>query len=131
MEATGAIELRSFGLIFGALFVLFFGLVIPWIGGDAFPLWPWYVGAMAWVWAAAHPPSLAPVFRIWLRAGALLGWINTRVVLTIVFYMVIAPIALMMKIFGRDPLSRKLDPKLDTYRVKRKKPAIENMEKPF
>jgi hypothetical protein len=89
------IMLRRFGLTFGALFVVFFDLIIPWIGGGAFPLSPWYVGALVWLWAAAHPQNLASLFHGWLRIGAVVGWLSTRIILLIVFYLVIVQIALM------------------------------------
>jgi len=48
-------------------------------------------------------------YRIWLKIGEVLGWIWTRILLTIIFFVVIGPISLLMKLFGKDPLKFKFD----------------------
>jgi hypothetical protein len=60
-----------------------------------------------------------------------LGWINTRIILGLVFFTMFAPVALVLRIFGKDPLHRKLDEKAETYRVASTKLPRERMEKPF
>ena len=51
------------------------------------------------------PRVLAPVQRVWMRAGALLGEVNSRIILTVLFYSVFAPVGFVMRRI-RDPLDR-------------------------
>ena len=50
--------LRKFGLTTGAIMVMLFGLVLPWLRDRPLPLWPWCVAAVLAVWALAAPASL-------------------------------------------------------------------------
>jgi hypothetical protein len=127
-------ELRKFGLLFGTLIIGFFGLLIPFIWGldIALTKWPWFVGAVFLLLALILPTALRPVHKGWMIFGLALGWFNTRVVLGLVFYMMIMPIGLFMRLVLRnDPMHRHLESKLESYRVISKKPAVKNMEKPF
>ena len=124
-------ELREFGLIFGVILVLLFGLFLPWVFEAAFPLWPWWVLAVTGSLALIFPLGLKPFYKVWMLFGAVMGWINTRLILGIVFYLVFMPFGLVMKLFGKDLLSRKLDSTLTTYRVIHTKHEKDNMENPF
>lgn len=61
------------------------------------------------------PGLLRPVFRLWMMLAVVLGFVMTRVILSIVFYVVVTPIGLVMRLAGRDPLSKKPDPSMDSY----------------
>ena len=78
-------ELRKFGLIFAVFFLLFFGLLIPWIWDKSTPNWVWYVSGTFAAVALVLPVALGPVYRIWMKIGHVLGWINTRIILGLVF----------------------------------------------
>jgi hypothetical protein len=60
-----------------------------------------------------------------------LGWINTRIILGLVFFFLFAPVALLFRLFGKDPLHRKLEAAVTTYRVPSEKLPRKRMEKPF
>jgi hypothetical protein len=49
-----------------------------------------------------------------------LGWVNTRILLSFVFFVLMAPVALLLRAFGRDPLARRRDPKSPSYWLKHK-----------
>ncbi|HEU4886793.1 MAG TPA: SxtJ family membrane protein [Thermoanaerobaculia bacterium] len=72
---------------------------------------PWVVIALVSIAAvlsllsAVAPRSLHPVYRGWMRVGEVLGWINTRIILTLVFFLVVTPIGLLMRLFGRSPIA--------------------------
>jgi hypothetical protein len=66
-----------------------------------------------------------------MRFAHLLGWINSRIILTIIFYFLILPIGIIMRLLGNDPMRRELDEKTSTYRVPSETPPKEQMEKPF
>jgi len=66
------------------------------------------------------PKLLKPIYIIWMKFAFILGWINTRIILTILFYLIFSPIGLVMRLFGADLLDRKMD-KRNTYWHKREK----------
>jgi hypothetical protein len=127
----GIRELRQFGLLMGGLLMLFFGLLIPWLWSFSYPQWPWIVGGVFIVWGLTLPRSLGPVYRLWMWIGGIFGWINTRILLGFVFYFIVLPTGLLVRLFGKDPMARSFDPNAASYRVKSTPPARENMEKPF
>ena len=124
-------ELRDFGLIFGVILVSLFGLLLPWFFEKIFPLWPWWVFSIMGSMAVIYPLSLKYIFKVWILFGAVMGWINTRLILGIVFYLMFVPFSLVMKLLGKDPLSRKLDKQVITYRVTNNVSEKNNMENPF
>ncbi|MEE9327069.1 MAG: SxtJ family membrane protein [Cocleimonas sp.] len=127
-------DLRKFGFIMGSMFALIFGLLVPWITdktSETWPIWPFIVLAVFWLLAIATPEVLRPVNKFWLKFGGIMGWINTRIILGAMFFLLIFPIGLLLKIFGKDSMNRKLEKDADTYRristVRDKK----HLEKPF
>ena len=66
-----------------------------------------------------------------MKIGHVLGWINTRIILAIMFYLLFFPIAIIMKILGKDPLYKKLDSKLSSYRKESLPQPKEHIERPF
>ncbi|HYC59063.1 MAG TPA: SxtJ family membrane protein [Thermoanaerobaculia bacterium] len=62
------------------------------------------IAAVLSLLSAIAPSLLHPVYRGWMRFGEALGWINTRVILTLVFFLVVTPIGLLMRLFGRSPM---------------------------
>ena len=125
-------ELREFGLIFGAILVLLFGLFLPWVFEKPLPMWPWWVLAVTGGLAIIFPLGLKPFYKVWMVFGAVMGWLNTRLILGLVFYIVFMPFGLVMKLFGKDLLSRKLDASASTYRViPSEQQEKDNMENPF
>ena len=129
--------LREFGFVFAGGLIVFFGLLIPWIFDKP---WGWQEGGARWPWIGAAvfagtglilPQALKPVYLLWMKIGHALGWINTRIILGLVFFVMFAPVALVLRILGKDPLHRKLDDEAGTYRVASTKLPRERMEKPF
>jgi hypothetical protein len=123
--------LRRFGLTTGAIIAGLFGLLIPWILGARFPIWPWLVFGVLGMWAILHPLSLRSVYLGWMRFGLLLSKITTPIVIGAVFFVLIAPIALVLRAVRWDPLARKFDDVAETYRVQSEQPQADNLEKPF
>ena len=114
-------EIRKFGVIgcifFGALFAVavwrdktlvayFFGLLA--------------ILSMGFI---LLPVQLKPVYAAWLKIGSFIGSKVTILILTILFYFVITPAALLKRIFGGRPLPVKPDPNATTYWVTRLEPA--------
>lgn len=129
-HAISDTELRGFGLLTSALLILFFFVLIPWIWELSQPLWPWIIGAILSAIAVIAPIVLRPVHRIWMRLAEALGWVNTRIILVLIFFLIFLPFGLLMRLFN-DPMRRKRDPGAASYRVTSHTPKTENMEKPF
>ena len=108
-----------------------FGLLLPWVLGFAIPYWPWVLGVVLVVWALAAPDTLRSVYRVWMRFGLIMSRVTTPIVMGIVFFAVMAPVGLLMRSLGHDPLARKFSANSESYRVESRKPSRENMEKPF
>lgn len=124
-------ELRQFGLIFGGMAAGMFGLLLPFIFGRPFPAWPWITAGVMWLWALILPNTLRYPYKGWMKIALALGWINTRFILGLAFYMMVWPMALILRLFDKDPMTRRLDADAVTYRVKSKIPSINHFERPF
>lgn len=97
--------LTSFALIVGgALLVI---AAFQWRRGA--PQWVWVtliaIAAVLLLAAAVAPALLRPVYRGWMRLGEALAWVNTRILLTLIFFLVVTPIGLVMRLFGRSPIA--------------------------
>jgi hypothetical protein len=125
-------ELRQFGLIMGAVIAALFGLLLPWLLQRPWPAWPWIVAAILWLFGLLAPAALRPVHRGWMAFGDVAGWINSRLVLGVVFFALITPLGLIRRLLGRDPMRRGSQHNLDSYRIVRdERPRPEDMERPF
>lgn len=100
-------ELRKFGLTVGAAFLVL-GTLSWWRGHELPPRVLWGMGAALVVPALVAPDLLGPVQRGWMAAAMFLGHVNTRIILSLLFYTVITPIGFVVRLF-RDPLDRSLD----------------------
>src|SRR5438105_4241668 len=54
--------------------------------------------------ALVAPRALRGIYRLWMRIGEALAWINTRIILTLIFFLVVTPTGLVMRLFGRPPI---------------------------
>ena len=123
--------LREFGLTTGAAVVVIFGFFFPWMLDIDWPAWPWIIAAPLWVLAVIQPMWLRRVYRAWMHFGLLASRVMTPLVLGIVFFVMISPMALIRRIMGKDSLHRTLDPDMTTYRVQSTKSPKEKLERPF
>lgn len=110
-------ELRKFGLTVGIAFALF-GTVSWWRGHELPPKVLWTLGALLVVPGLLAPALLRPVERVWMRAALVLGYVNTRILLTAAYYIIVTPIGAALRLF-RDPLDRALDDGRGSRWVKR------------
>jgi hypothetical protein len=124
-------RLRQFGLIVGGLTAALFGVLPLLFGSVHRPAWPWAVGAVLALTALVAPASLRPVYKGWMRVGAVLGWVNTRILLLIVYCLLVVPIGLVMRLSGRDPMARRIDKSLASYRIKSRDDEPSRMKAPY
>jgi hypothetical protein len=123
--------LRNFGLTTGAAVVAIFGLFFPWVLDLDWPVWPWAIAVAFWALALIQALWLRWIYRAWMRFGLLASRVMTPLVLGIVFFVMISPMALVMRLMGKDPMQRVFDPKQKSYRVKSIKSPKEKLERPF
>lgn len=121
--------LREFGLVFGIGFPIFFGIVIPYIFGHNFRLWTFYFGLPFLIFGLTFPLALHYPYKIWMALGQILGYVNSRLILGIVFILVLLPISIIMKIFKYDPLKKNFE-RTSSYRIRNDKKEI-NFERIF
>ena len=122
--------LRDFGLITGGLFIAIFGLLFPWLFNVNIPVWPFNLAGILWILALLIPNALKPIYTVWMSFALILGWINTRIILALVFYIVITPTRLIMLLFGKT-FSQNKPKKLKTFRNITEIRSPKHMEKPF
>lgn len=128
--ATPVKPLRSFGFLVGGVFALL-GVWPRLVHGAPWRLWALALAALLVVPAAVAPRLLAPVHRVWMRVGHWLGFINTRIILGVAFYLVFTPIGTVMRWCGWDPLGRRFDRAAASYRIPREPRPGEHMRQQF
>ena len=111
-------KLREFGLIVGIGFPLIIGFFIPYLIGHNLRLWTIFIGIPFLIFSIFKPYKLSFFYQKWISLGNLLGWLNSKIILGIIFFTIVIPISFLMKIFGYDPLKiKKLN--VISYRVKK------------
>ncbi len=112
---------RSFGFVFVAVFLVV-GL-LPLFSSRHVRGWSLIVAAVFLAVSLAAPAMLAPLNRLWAQFGLLLHRIVSPVVLGIMFFGVITPMGLLMRLLGKDLLRLRADPDAKSYWVDRKPPG--------
>ena len=100
-------QLREFGFLIGFGFPILIGWIIPAVGGHAFRGWTLWIAIPFLITGILKPRLLFYPYKGWMALGLALGWINSRMILGLVFLLVLQPIALIMKLVGHDPLKTK------------------------
>jgi Saxitoxin biosynthesis operon protein SxtJ len=114
---------RAFGFVFTTVFTIV-ALLPLWRGAS--PRW-WSLGVAAVFFVAALvvPKMLRPLNWLWTKFGLLLHAIVNPIVMTLLFFTTVTPIALIMRAMGKDPLRLRLDPDASTYWIERSPPGPE------
>ncbi len=124
-------QLRKFGFVLAFGLMIPFGLVFPLLKEASVPMWP-YVAALVLVMLSLIKPALLNlIYGPWMKLGHYLGWVNTRIILGFIFYLMITPMGIVMRLFGKDAMQRRYQPELSTYRKKSVQNPPQHMEKPF
>ena len=123
-------ELRQFGLLVGTVFTVI-GLWPLVFRGEPWRLWAIGIGGLLIVFGGLLPQLLAPIHKGWMWVGHILGWINTRILLGIVFYGLVTPIGLVFRLLGKDTMRQGFAESSTTYRVVRSPRPSSHMKTQF
>jgi hypothetical protein len=119
-EVKGSSD-RGFGFVFASFFAIV--ALVRW--------WKEHGGA-GWFLAAAvamllisliRPSLLAPFNRVWTKLALMMSKVMNPVIMGILFFLVVAPIGLLLRLFGKRPLPLGFDPAAKSYWIERKPPA--------
>ncbi len=118
-------KLREFGFLISLSFPLLIGWFIPALGGHLFRYWTLFIAIPFLFLAIFNPNTLFLPYKAWMKLGLMLGWINSNLILGFVFFLILLPIALIMKIFKYDPLKLKRKKQYISYREKNNQKNID------
>jgi hypothetical protein len=124
-------DLRRFGLGVGAVLVLIGGFLL-WRHKPAYPYFIG-VGTALMGLGLLLPSALRPLQKIWMGFAVIMGWFMTRLIIGILFYLILTPLSLLIRLFGKRFLDLKIDYTADSYWYRREKPDAgpERYEKQF
>ena len=119
---------RNFGLVFFVVFLIFSFWPLTYDG--SIRIWLAIISLIFLILGLVNSKLLTPLNKIWFKFGIILGAIIAPIVMGVVFFLVITPIGLTMRIMGKDILRKRYDKKKETYWIKRDKLAS-TMKKQF
>lgn len=122
---------RSFGLVFAAFFLII--ALLPLLHGHDIRLWAAVVSFAFGAVSLTAPAILAPLNRLWTRFGVLLHRTVSPVALGVMYYGVITPTGLLMRLSGKDSLRLRIDKSASSYWIDRRPPgpAPDSLKFPF
>lgn len=123
-ETISKKQLIEFGIVIGFGFPILIGWLFPSFVGHGFRLWTLWVGIPALILGLIAPRLLFYPYKSWIALGHALGWVNSRVIIGLVFIFVLQPIAFVMFFFGYDPLKIRRK-RTNTYRENRQNHQID------
>lgn len=127
-------QLRQFGLMVGIILIL--------IGS----YWMFYrdifetarvvllvIGGFLFLSGLIAPTKLKPTYAVWMKLAHVLAYVNTRIIISLIFFLVISPIGLVMRLFRGDILHEKFQPNTSSYWTETQQPSsvTEHCERQF
>ena len=119
---------KSFGILFGIVFLLI--SLWPLFSSNNLRLWSLTISLIFFIITFLKPEILKPLNSIWIKFGEILGKVVAPIVMGIVFFVVLTPISLIVRAFGKDLLGLKITDKKNSYWIRRKK-DVGTMDKQF
>ncbi len=110
---SGKSELRKFGITVGIVFLLLGGLFL-WFNNEYYTYFLVF-SAILILPGLILPILLKPIHKVWMTLALLMGWLMTRIILSVLFYVVVTSIGLIAKIFGKQFLDLKIDKLKTSY----------------
>ena len=119
---------RSFGLLFFIVFIVV-GLW-PITKGETANIYLILISLFFLIFGLINSKILSPFNKAWIKLGEILGLIIAPIIMALVYFIILTPISLIVRMFGKDLLGLKFLKNQDTYWTKRKK-KIGTMKKQF
>ena len=119
---------RSFGLLFFIVFIVV-GLW-PVIKGEAANIYLILISLFFLIFGLINSKILSPFNKAWIKLGEILGLIIAPIIMALVYFIILTPISLIVRMLGKDLLGLKFLKKQDTYWIKRVK-KLGTMKKQF
>jgi len=119
---------RSFGLLFFIVFIVV-GLW-PVIKGEVANIYLILISLFFLIFGSINSKILSPFNKAWIKFGEILGLIIAPIIMALVYFIILTPISLIVRMFGKDLLGLKFLKKQDTYWIKRVK-KLGTMKKQF
>ena len=119
---------RSFGLLFFIVFMVV-GLW-PTIKGETANIYLILISLFFLIFGLINSKILSPFNKAWIKFGEILGLIIAPIIMALVYFIILTPISLIVRMFGKDLLGLKFLKKQDTYWIKRVK-KLGTMKKQF
>lgn len=120
---TDKATLRKFGTIMGVALLMI--ALIVFFKHRQLPVALLAFSVLFFILSACIPFLLRLPYIVWMRLAFCLGWVNTRILLFLLFYLIFTPVALGMRIFGVDLLDKRIEKdKLSYWRKKEQKEFI-------
>ena len=111
-------QLREFALLIGFGIPIIIGWLIPKIFSHEIRIWTLWVGISLLIIGLIRPQTLKSFYSFWIELGNKLGFINSHIILGLVYILVLIPISFIMRSFGYDPLRTR---KKNDYTYKEKR----------
>ena len=118
--------LRKFGFTVGTVLLLV-GIVLYLIGKSSSVVFGG-IGVLLILFGLTLPNILKPLNKIWMSLAVILGWFMSRVILFILYYVIITPIGIFLKLIGKDFLQLKIDKSSKSYWETREKKIAEQID---
>lgn len=110
-------DLKIFALIWACIFMVI-GL-LPLINSGDTRIWSIAVSLLFAIVAFVKPELLIKFYTIWTKVGEFIGGIISKIVLFILFYGLFAPVAIFLRLIGKDLLNKKIDKSQESYWIER------------
>ena len=108
---------RSFGIVFFIVFVLI--AIYPLINQGEVRIWSLIISFLFLFLGLLNSKILTPLNKLWFRFGLFLGKIISPIIMAVIFFLVVTPIGLLMRLFGKDVLNLKLNKKKTSYWIEK------------
>ena len=119
---------RSFGILF---FIVFLILSLwPLKNGNNLNLYFLITSGIFLILGALNSKLLSPLNKAWIKFGEILGLIIAPIVMGLVYFVILTPVSLIVRLFGKDLLGLKFIKENETYWIKREK-SLTSMDKQF
>ena len=112
---------KSFGIVFSIVFLII--AIYPLINNDELRIWSLIIAIIFLVLGLINSKILTPLNKLWFKFGILLGRIVSPIIMGLIFFMVVTPIALIMRIIGKDLLNLKFN-KDKSYWIEKTGPKL-------